>query len=412
MSIRNQSTKLREARQREATNPDIDGDYEFQREPIMKRLPRSPLFIALLACAIASPVLADTATDINRANALVREGKIDEAIQSYSTVTPNGQVQHDLDYNLAVAKYRSGDIESVRTMFTSASTSSDAKIASAARYNLGNCYYSDAVSQAKSDKPAAIESLQQAIGHYKGSLAGNPNHVDARANIELAGQWIKQLKQEEQQQNQPQQEQPKQEQDQQQQQEPSQQDQANQDQANQDQSSASQDQSSPDAGAEAPDQQDSQQDDSQQNAADQDNSSKDNPSQENSSQDNPSQENSSQNNSSQNNSSPQQTASNANPDQPSRGADEQDPAAGNLEEDEMADDPLPEGELTYANDQQVSDQKPNASAAMAGPNSQDELMSKEEALKMLQSVRDRDMLRRLRQDQIQRRRHIPTDRDW
>ena len=39
-------------------------------------------------------------------------------------------------------------------------------------------------------------------------------------------------------------------------------------------------------------------------------------------------------------------------------------------------------------------------------------MSKEEALKMLQAVRDRDMLRRLRQEQTERSRHVPVDRDW
>ncbi len=39
-------------------------------------------------------------------------------------------------------------------------------------------------------------------------------------------------------------------------------------------------------------------------------------------------------------------------------------------------------------------------------------MTKQEALKMLQSVRDRDMLRRLRQEQFERRRHVPTERDW
>ena len=39
-------------------------------------------------------------------------------------------------------------------------------------------------------------------------------------------------------------------------------------------------------------------------------------------------------------------------------------------------------------------------------------MSKEEALKMLQAVRDRDMLRRLRQEKAERSRHIPVDRDW
>ena len=39
-------------------------------------------------------------------------------------------------------------------------------------------------------------------------------------------------------------------------------------------------------------------------------------------------------------------------------------------------------------------------------------MTREEALKMLQSVRDRDMLRRMQQLRQERSRHVPVDRDW
>ena len=42
----------------------------------------------------------------------------------------------------------------------------------------------------------------------------------------------------------------------------------------------------------------------------------------------------------------------------------------------------------------------------------DGLMTREEALKMLQSVRDRDMLRRLQQQRRQRIRRVPVDKDW
>jgi len=40
------------------------------------------------------------------------------------------------------------------------------------------------------------------------------------------------------------------------------------------------------------------------------------------------------------------------------------------------------------------------------------MMSKQEALKLLQAVRDRDMLRRLKQQQQQRQRRIQVDKDW
>ena len=39
-------------------------------------------------------------------------------------------------------------------------------------------------------------------------------------------------------------------------------------------------------------------------------------------------------------------------------------------------------------------------------------MDKHEAMKMLQSIRDRDLLRRYENLRETRRRHIPVDRDW
>ena len=49
---------------------------------------------------------------------------------------------------------------------------------------------------------------------------------------------------------------------------------------------------------------------------------------------------------------------------------------------------------------------------MADPNAKDRLMTKEEAMKMLQAVRDRDMLRRIGKERRERSRHIPVDKDW
>jgi len=39
-------------------------------------------------------------------------------------------------------------------------------------------------------------------------------------------------------------------------------------------------------------------------------------------------------------------------------------------------------------------------------------MSRQEALKLLQAVRDRDMLRRLQQQQRQRNRRVRVEKDW
>ncbi|MCA9160840.1 MAG: hypothetical protein KDA72_21060, partial [Planctomycetales bacterium] len=159
----------------------------------------------------ANDATLDSAIRINAANALVREGKAAEAIADYQKVPVTDKDREPRTYNLGVAEYRAGNIDAAKTHFTEAAASSQATLAARSRYNLGNCFYSEAVKAAEQDKSMAIDALRQAIGHYRGSLAVEPNHTDARANIELAGQLLRKL-QEEQKQEQQQQEQQQQEQ--------------------------------------------------------------------------------------------------------------------------------------------------------------------------------------------------------
>ncbi len=71
----------------------------------------------------------------------------------------------------------------------------------------------------------------------------------------------------------------------------------------------------------------------------------------------------------------------------------------------------PEGELKAANsmDAQSGDQASTAAGFDAVQNGS---MTKDEAIKMLQAIRDRDLLRRLRRQAAERSRHVPVDKDW
>lgn len=410
--------------------------------------------IALFATALTSPVFADTATEINSSNELVREQRFDEAIVGYRAVTPTDNVKDDLNYNLAVAEYRKGDIETAKAMLTDAATSPDSKIAAAARYNLGNCFYSSAVTAADKDKPAAIESLRMAIGHYRASLAGNPNNVDARANIELAVELLKKLQQQnkEKQQKEQQQQQQNQKQDQQDQgqqkdqQNPSKQDQQQQGQRGQESESSS---DKPQADQQQQNQQkqenqgqgsqSKEEKSGQERRSDQDKSKSDKqqaeegqrsgqePAKEESGQsqqskDQPNEDvqpkadaaSQKQPTDQQHRPKPQQTGSSKSTEQQSNNQQKGDLGEG--QQSELSDQPqnnadVPVGELKAANEQD-SNENQKGRVAVVDPNVQEGLMSKEEALKMLQAVRDRDMLRRLRQERNERSRHVRTDRDW
>jgi Ca-activated chloride channel family protein len=426
---------------------------------------------ALTLTGWSSSALADmnsetiqAAQQMNAANALVRQGEIDKAIEDYQSIDPSSANRDELNYNLAVAEYRNGQIESAKQRFSEAAATSDASIASKARYNLGDCLYSEAVKLAGNDKPAAIETLRTAISHYRSSLQGNPNNVDARANIELAGELIRRLqlqqqkqkeqdKQREQQQDDRQQQDQNQQRDQSQQnqsqqnqsqQEQSQQDQAqqeqNQQQQNQSQQEQNQQQSESNEGSKQNDQSSNESQDQPSAGEEQSEPSKQNPSDQEdqsagskseSEQAEQPQENQTQ--SQPESGEPQRESSDEQPgasDEPSaakqaetsssspssannRQSNESQselPAEGSAEESvEENNKPIPTGELSAVGEEEP-DGKPNG--VMTDSERNDGLMSKEEALKMLQAVRDRDMLRRLRQEQIERSRHIPVDRDW
>ena len=72
---------------------------------------------------------------------------------------------------------------------------------------------------------------------------------------------------------------------------------------------------------------------------------------------------------------------------------------------------MPTGDLKAASEQEQN-KKPEGTVGMADPNAKDGLMTREEAMKMLQSVRDRDMLRRMQQQRQERSRRVPVDKDW
>lgn len=367
----------------------------------------------------------ETASEINAANKLLRDGKVNEALEAFRRVAPGDQQRDELNYNMAVAEYRSGNIDGAEKLFSEVAGTSTPAISSNSRYNLGNCQYAKAVQVAEQDKPAAIEHLRNAVSHYRGALRGNSNNPDARANIELAGELIRKLEQEQKQQE----EQKKQEQEQ----------QEKEDKKNEDQQQDQKDQS---------EQKDDSQKDSEQQKSDSEDSKSDqqkNEEQKDQSEASASDESEKDEQDAKKNEKPGDESqkaddqkspgedSQSSPQEPSeqqsqpkgsdgkkaepqnmqqQSGDQQQPDdAGNPDEEEAKNQPVPAGDLKAA-DQQNEDKKPVGSGAMADPTARDGLMTREEALKMLQSVRDRDMLRRMQQQRQERSRHVPVDRDW
>jgi len=338
---------------------------------------------------------------------------------------------YEAAYNQGVTHYRSGDYATARDLFTRSTGVEDRQLEAKSRFNLANCDYAEAVGLAEQDSQAAIEKLKTAISHYRGALDADSNDTDSRANAELAAMLIKKL------QEQQEQEQQEQEQQEQEQQEQEQQDQQNQDEQNQDQQNG--DEQNQDEQSQDEQSQDEQnQDEQSQDQQDQDQQNQDEQNQDEQNQDQ-------QNGDEQNQDEQSQDEQNGDEqDQDQQNGDEQ----NQDEQDQDQQEHGQQGQDQQDQDQQNQDEQEHGqqgqeekeqqqhdapSSAQAGqpedeqerhegqaphfghqPQGEEEArpMTKEEAEKMLQAVRDRDLKRRYEKLRKTQRYYQPVDRDW
>lgn len=139
-------------------------------------------------------------------------GQYEKAEELYRKASEKGELGK-AEYNLANTLIGQERIDEAINQYRSATMSSDKEIAANAYYNLGNAYVQN-------------EKLQEGVEAYKNALRLNENDQQAKENLMMAKQMIKQMQQQEQQQQQNQDDQDQSEDQEQQQQE--QQDQQNQ----------------------------------------------------------------------------------------------------------------------------------------------------------------------------------------
>jgi Ca-activated chloride channel family protein len=352
------------------------------------------------------------AAKINAANDLVRQNEHGQAIEAFNAIEATKPSDSDaLNYNLAVAHYGNSDFDAALTLLAESAKSNNDRIAADSRYNIGNCHFAKSLPLAQQPE-ASIEELELAVEHYRSAIRLDRTHADARENLERARKLIEQLKQE--QQSDPQQGPPEEEQKDQQEQDNEQSDESDQkeqkdkseeseqSQENQDQSSSKKE-SSEDANSESDEEGSSGEDQSQKEQTENEQSESNQSSDSETQPEQPSEDQSSD---------PTEQSQDAQQQQ-SNGQSDEDAEQNTAEEDGKA---APEGEVTAANESQSEDTKDanKATSLSAAQQNADEngMMSRQEALKLLQAVRDRDMIRRLRQQQRQRSRRVQVEKDW
>ncbi|TWT98875.1 VWA domain-containing protein [Neorhodopirellula pilleata] len=261
-------------------------------------------------------------------------------------------------YNQGVAAYQNDDLETAIGLFDQTAGAVDLRIAAAARYNAGTARVAQAAAAIQEGQTEGVrEDLTAAVASLRSALRLRPRWEDARANLERAVRLLDQLSSQQQQQQQDQQQEPK-----------------------SDQSDPS-DQSNPTDPSDPSGEE--QQDPKNQPAAE-----------------------------------PTPDASENNGEQDNQGADESDNEGSSEGEPQAPSEPQapadPQGELE--SDKSADQSQPNANQPGEATESiqpaEPAEMTEEEAQKMLQAVRDRDMIRRFRQQQLNRMRQVPVDKDW
>jgi Ca-activated chloride channel family protein len=341
----------------------------------------------------------EIAAQINAANGLLRDGNVDGAIAAYRQTQESAPSSSDVAYNLAVAQYRKGDVSAAAHQFRSAATADNDAVAAKARFNLGNCDYVSALQLAEKDRPAAIERLQSAIGNYRTALNIDSSDADARANIELASQLIDKLREKDKQQQQNQQQQ-NQQQDRQQSGQGGDQrrrEERQQEQQNQSQSAQENEDKKDKSGQDQSEQQNNQ-------------SKSDRPSEDERASKQKNQENETE-------TEPKDTASRRRA-VPSHSHQDAAKKHQDQRSTPLADEPnekqgkaAPKGKLSAARQSDKKDTHGRREQE-AAERSVDGEMTAQEAEKMLQAIRDREMMRRLRRQAAERNQHISVDRDW
>jgi len=385
---------------------------------------------------------------VTRANAAMQAGQYSDAAVAFAEAMAADPTNAGAAYNRGVAEYRAGKLDDAAASFAEAAAQGDAALAADAMFNQGNATYQSALRAlqggaggaggtggaggaggqdpaaappagpgappapgapdapaAEPDLAAATDAVSRALTHYKDAIAANPSDVDSRTNAELAHTLLKQLRELQQQQQQNQQS-GDQQQDQQQQGE---QQQGQQGDPKQQDSTQTQDQGKGQAQDGQPSEGQKGSDGSEPGQQDPDQQPSDGKGSESDSKDQPD---------------PREPDS---PKEPSEGADGQqqqqqpDPSDGGdpktkpdgAEGDDKAQKPQGEVKAQSGAEQPTSEKAPPAPAqARAGELVPDAPLSKSEAERLLQGVRDRAKQRMEAKERAERVRQIPAVRDW
>lgn len=128
-----------------------------------------------------------------KAQKAYKNKKYEEATQYYSEAELDQPESPRIAYNLGNSYYKQKKYDKAILRYKKAFSAKDSKLSSEAYYNAGNSYFRQAEFSIQQGKQEGINEYRQAMAHYKKTLEINPNHQNAKRNIEVVQVRIKEL---------------------------------------------------------------------------------------------------------------------------------------------------------------------------------------------------------------------------
>jgi Ca-activated chloride channel family protein len=155
------------------------------------------LVASWVVLCISWTALADQPRElIKQGNEHFDAGRYDEALEAYDQIgaEADDSLVPELLHDRAAAHFKLGQRDEARELWVRAAGLRDEKFEAAARYNLGNCDYADALQAVQQQNAQGVlELLDRAMRQYRDALQLDPELLPARANLELAAQLKKQI---------------------------------------------------------------------------------------------------------------------------------------------------------------------------------------------------------------------------
>jgi len=140
--------------------------------------------LAMLTIAVAAlPAPADTRRIVEEGRKLFQQQKYAQAHDKFIEAAADLPESPLLKFNRAATFYKRRDYDKAIELYGEALQTKDLQLEAAAKYNLGNCHFQQAVKN-QTDLAKAIGLLDKAMAYYRDALETLADPQQARYNLE------------------------------------------------------------------------------------------------------------------------------------------------------------------------------------------------------------------------------------